>query len=136
MPTSRPLIQRSTEELSALFDEWRNDHAKLRVLIEELRHRGRPRAVKLREQVEEVLVGGHANSADSKDEPKQSEFPTSENRGAATHTEKETATGDERAAPLPTTTARAQQSRDDPEPYSKFTLLAVCSAGQTFAGSA
>ncbi len=123
MPTSRPLIQRSTEELSALFDEWRNDHTKLRVLIDELRHRGRPRALKLREQVEEVLVSGDANSADSKNEPKQSELPLSENRRAAAHTKKETANGGERAAPVPTVKARAQRAHDDPQPYSKFTLI-------------
>ena len=119
----RPLIQRSTEELSALFDEWRNDHANLRVLFDELQHRDRPRAVKLREQVEQVLRGGHAEPADDKNKSKQGELPLSGNGGAARRTEKKKAKDEEPPAPQPKTTTRAQQARDEPEPYSKFTLI-------------
>lgn len=119
----RPLIQRSTEELSALFDEWRDDHANLRVLFEELQHRDRPRAVKLREQVEQVLRGGHAEHADDKNKSKQGEFPLSGNGGAAKRTEKKKAKDEEPPAPQPKTTTRAQQPHDEPEPYSKFTLI-------------
>ena len=119
----RPLIQRSTEELSALLDEWRNWHANLRVLFEEPRHRDRPRVVKLREQVEQVLRGGPADHADDKHDSKQGELLLSENRGTTKKTEKKKATDEEPPAPQPKTTARAQQPRDAPEPYSKFTLI-------------
>lgn len=119
----RPLIQRSTEELAALFDEWRNDQVNLRVLIDELRHRDRPRAVKLREQVEQVLRGDPADHADDKHDSKQGELLLSENRGTTKKTEKKKATDEEPPAPQPKTTARAQQPRGDPEPYSKFTLI-------------
>lgn len=119
----RPLIQRTTEELSALFDEWRNDHANLRVLFDELQHRDRPRAVKLREQVERALRGDHTVHADNKNESKQGELPLSGNSGSTKQSEKKKAKGEEPPAPQPKTPARAQLTRDDPEPYSKFTLI-------------
>lgn len=118
----RPLIQRSTEELAALFDEWRNDHANLRMLFDELQHRDRPRAVKLREQVEQVLAGGHAEHADTRNESKQGELPLSGGNSVCNRTGKKAVKSEEPPAPQPKTTARAQQPRDDPEPYSKFTL--------------
>lgn len=119
----RPLIQRTTEELSALFDEWRNDHANLRVLFDELQHRDRPRAVKLREHVEQALRGDHTVHADNKNESKQGELPLSGNSGSTKQSEKKKAKGEEPPASQPKTTARAQRTRDDPEPYSKFTLI-------------
>ena len=119
----RPLIQRSTEELSALFDEWRNDPANLRVLLDELQYRDRPRAVKLREQVERVLRGGRAEHADSENESKQSELPLSGGNSVPSRTTKKTAQSEEPPARHPKSEARAQQPRDDPEPYSKFTLI-------------
>src|SRR5947209_6436553 len=74
---ARPLIQRTTEELSALFDEWRNDPAKLRVLVDELQHRDRPRAVKLREQVERVIHSAQAEHTSKESKSKQDELPLS-----------------------------------------------------------
>src|SRR4051812_8886296 len=99
----RPLIQRSTEELSALFDEWRNDRAKLRGLLEELQHRDRPRAKKLREQVEQMLSRDHAQHGDNRHDSKQEVLPLSE--GSAT-------------AP---TEAKATQRQEPPAPQPKAT---------------
>jgi hypothetical protein len=61
---SRPLFQKSIAELETLFDEWQTSPEQLRVLKEELDHRKRPKAVRLRERVE-ALLDGNARSADA-----------------------------------------------------------------------
>lgn len=132
----RPLIQRSTEELSVLFDEWRNDHANLRVLFDELQHRDRPRAVKLREQVEQVLRGGHAEQADDKNRSKQGELPLSENGGAAKRTEKKKAKDENRQRRNP----RRQHARNSRvtsrslTPSSRSSSRSACQAARRHTG--
>lgn len=116
----RPLIQRSTEELSALFEEWKTQPAKLRGLLDELRHRDRPRAVKLREQVEQRLLFDHA---DADNGTTQGELPLPESVGVTTSAPQETP---ERRHSIEPETKREESARElhgDPEPYSKFTLV-------------
>ena len=66
----RPLFQHSTEELATLFDGWRSDPAQLRILLDELNHRQRPRAVKLREDVEKALAGVRGTTTGPKVPPR------------------------------------------------------------------
>lgn len=51
----RPLFRKTAEELETLFQEWRNSPDQLRILAEELAHRKRPRALRLRQEVEGAL---------------------------------------------------------------------------------
>src|ERR1051326_1767983 len=55
---ARPFFNKSIEELEALFRESGNSHEQLRLLVAELSHRGRPRAVALKRKVEDALAAG------------------------------------------------------------------------------
>ncbi len=79
---SRPLLQHSTERLASLFGEWRNDPAQLRLLLDELKHRERPRAVELRKDVEEALAGFQGTAAGPK-VPQRDESSESEDKTGA-----------------------------------------------------
>jgi hypothetical protein len=78
---SRPLLQYSNEELATLFDEWRNDPAQLRVLLDELKNRERPRAVKLRKDVEEALTSVRGTTTGPKGPVKVESSESNENTG-------------------------------------------------------
>ncbi|MFN0196674.1 MAG: AAA domain-containing protein, partial [Planctomycetaceae bacterium] len=54
---NRPLINKRASELERLFHESKDSPELLRVLLAELIHRSRPRAVKLRKMVEDTLDG-------------------------------------------------------------------------------
>ena len=53
---SRPLLPKKTVELEQLFFEWQGSPAQLRILKAELKHRRRPKALRLRERVEAILA--------------------------------------------------------------------------------
>lgn len=115
----RPLFQRSTEELAALFDEWQNEPAKLRELFDELQHRSRPRAVELREQVE-AAVGGSAQLIRATKHP---DLPLPAKEGEPAQPAKAKAENEKVKLASNRTDSRPAPPRDEAEPYSKFTLI-------------
>ncbi len=53
---TRPLFKKTTDELTHLFHEWYNSPEQLRVLVAELNHRERSKAVALRKKVEGICL--------------------------------------------------------------------------------
>ena len=52
----RPLFKKSTDELEQLFRECGNSPEQLKILVEELLHRERPKAAALAKKVEAALL--------------------------------------------------------------------------------
>lgn len=71
----RPLLQKTIVELEQLFSEWQSSPDQLRVLKSELDHRKRPKAVRLREKVDAILVGNDVREEDPAKTTQQELWP-------------------------------------------------------------
>jgi hypothetical protein len=96
---SRPLFRKTTDELEQLFREHGNSPEQLKLIVEELLHRERPKAVALVKKVETALSQINSSETQTKPKPekahpnKSSEPETTDDQPAKAQRPKRTATG-------------------------------------------